>query len=226
MAVADSSSRKRKSRSWYEGLTSRDPTAKVLKVVSMEKDFRSTVPADLHPHEFLLRKLRDRHVNVEVRAFNEMDGFFEDPKPEEIEAYTSELIDAVRSSDIELLRKMHRDGKPLKCSNRFGESLLHLACRKQRIDVVDFLINEVAITPAVRDDFGRTILHEACWTPSPNFTLVDTILNNCPDLLYIKDKRGHTPLFYARQNHWESWIRHLEGRIEDLCPKHRSLLKD
>jgi len=220
-------SRKRSARSWCDGLESQDVSArKFLKVVSMEKDFRSAVPDNLHPHEFLVKKLKKRGIMVKAQSFSDMSGFFvESQSPEDVEKYwNAEVITAVRENHLEALRKMHAEGRPLQCHNKFGESLLHLACRKQRIEVVDFLLNEVKVSAAVRDDFGRTPLHDACWTPVPNFKLVDCILKKCPDLLYVKDKRGHTPLFYGRQNHWESWIRHLEERIQLLAPKHQSLL--
>lgn len=213
-------------RTWYEGVTVNKEDRKVLKVVSMGKDCRSSIAADLHPHEFVLKKLRAQGVEVTVRSYDELDGFFHELTEAEIEAYCLEVIDAVRNGDVDQLRKLNSEGKPLKCSNRFGESLLHLACRKQGLGVVDFLLNEAGLSPAVRDDYGRTPLHDACWTPVPNFLLVDMIVKKCPDLLYIKDRRGHTPLFYARQNHWEQWIRHLEGRIETLAPTHSQLRKD
>jgi len=137
-------------------------------------------------------------MKVAVGPFNTIEDFFREPTAEEIEAYDFDVLNAVRSRDINMLRTFHRDGRPLKCSNRFGESLLHLACRKQCIEVVDFLINEASVPLQVADDVGRTPLHDACLTPAPNFKLVDLILAKCPDLLYIKDKRGHTPLFYAK----------------------------
>lgn len=199
---------------------------KALKIASTEKDMRSAIPEDLHPHEFILKKLHERGHRVKALPFDEVASFFEEPTEAEIDAYCAEVIDAVRSANLEKLREQKQQGKTLRCSNRFGETLLHLACRKQRLDVVDFLINEGGVSPAVRDDFGRTPLHDACWTPTPNFDLVDLIVHRCPDLLYIKDRRGHTPLFYARQNHWQDWIKHLEERIDSLVPCEQFLEKE
>jgi hypothetical protein len=36
--------------------------------------------------------------------------------------------------------------------------------------------------------------------------LVKFILDREPDLLLVSDKRGHTPLDYARKDHWQTWI--------------------
>jgi len=200
------------------------PPRKILKVVSVAADDRATVPDNLHPHHFLVKRLQENGLHVKVRSYDELDGFFHKPLPEEIEAYGVEVVEAVRRADIGYLRKFSEDGRPLKCSNRFGESLLHLACRRQLTDVVDFLLNEANVEPTIRDDYGRSPLHDALWTPTPNFELVDLLLARCPDLLYIKDKRGHTPLFYARQSHWTRWIEHLTDRIDSLAPTSSDLL--
>jgi hypothetical protein len=197
----------------------RNHPKKSLIISSVEPDQRSQVPQNLHPHEFLVEKLQTKGVHVKACQFEDIENFFSHPTQEDIDAYNSTIIEAVRTSNIQFLRNYHKEGKHLKCSNRFGESLLHLAARKERVDVVDFLLNEANLSPAVCDDYGRTPLHDACWSSVPNFALVDLIVQKCPDLLYIKDKRGHTPLFYARQNHWKDWIRHLEQQLDKLVPK-------
>lgn len=224
---------KRNKRSWcdsYSDLQKAEVPRKIQRIGSSLQDERSSVPSELHPHEYLIERLAEKN-GCTVKALpceeiydNNGERFFREPSAEEIEAYTVEITDAIRNGDIGLLRQIHKEGQPLKCSNRFGESLLHLACRRQLIPVVDFLINEAKVELNVRDDYGRTALHDAMWTPSPNFKLVDLILNECPDLLYVKDKRGHTPLFYARQTHWQKWIDHLEPRLETLIPKSSSFL--
>ena len=58
---------------------------------------------------------------------------------------------------------MHKKGKTLQCCNRFGESAIHMACRHDLTDVVKFSIEEVGSILRVRDDYGRTPLHDAFW---------------------------------------------------------------
>lgn len=192
---------------------------KAHRIISAPKDDRGDAPEGCHPHDFLIKILKAQGIEVSDCSFDSLTDFFVDPLAEEIANYKLDVLTAVRSNDIETLRKFHAAGRPLKCSNQFGESLLHLACRKQLIEIVDFFVNEAGVPLKVRDDFGRTPLHDACWTSKPDFKLVDLILSKCPDLLYIRDKRGHTPLFYARKDHWEIWISHLRNRVELLVPK-------
>ena len=147
-----------------------------------------------------------------------MQGFFSEYTEEEIEAYDAEVLTAIRTQDIDTLREFLKKGRPLKCSNRFRESLLHLACRRNFLDVVKFLIHEAHVPVRVCDDYGRTILHDAAWTCEPNFDLIELILKECPDLLYMSDRRGHTPILYARKSHWSAWNKFLKSHPELVLP--------
>ena len=182
-------------------------------------DFRSNIPANFHPHEVLLKMMAKKGVNAVSRSYSELKGFFHKPSQDEINAYNFEVLRAVRGADIEFLQKYHSEGNSLNICNRFGESVLHLACRKQLVSVVDFLLNVAGVPVRVCDDYGRTPMHDACWTSEPNFEVVDLILEKCPDLLLVKDKRGHTPLFYARREHWAKWLRHLGRNISRALPR-------
>ena len=166
----------------------------------------------------LMNKLKSQGINANVLRFDMVKGCFEEPQQFEIDAYGFEALEAVRKQDIEKLKKFHAEGRPLKCSNRFGESILHLACRKGFAEVVDFLINTAKVPVWVKDDFGRTPLHDACWTIEPNFQLMDLLIDAAPDLLLISDARGHTPLSYVRREHWGVWAKYLDGKTTALKP--------
>lgn len=107
--------------------------------------------------------------------------------------------------------------QPFRCSNRFGESLMHLACRRGRTDFVRFLVEELhGVTPSemlsIRDDCHKTPLHDACWTPSPNFELVELILKHTPEQMLMEDVRGNTPFDYVRKDDYSLWLRFLWER--------------
>mmetsp|Transcript_8899 Transcript_8899/g.14828 ORF Transcript_8899/g.14828 Transcript_8899/m.14828 type:complete len:206 (+) Transcript_8899:134-751(+) len=157
---------------------------------------------DISPQDHVMQIVRSQGIDVEIRESLNMTGFFSEYTPEELASYDSDVLKAIRSQDIEKLREFHESGRPLKCSNSFGESLLHMACRRGFLKVAAFLIHEANVPVRVRDDYGRTILHDAAWTCEPNFELIAMILMECPDLLFMKDRRGDTAISYARKSHW------------------------
>merc|ERR1739844_436499 len=91
-----------------------------------------------------------------------------------------------------------------------GESLLHTSCRRGFTDIVRFFINEAGVSPRVRDDMGRTPMHDACWSSSaPNHEIMRILITSAPELLLSKDKRGHSPFDYARREYWPQWVQFL-----------------
>ena len=151
---------------------------------------------------------------------SELDDYFVPVTPDRVKGYCTVIIEAVRSSDIATLRIMHFEEKRnLNCCNKFGESILHTACRRGLPDVVSFLIKEAKVDLRVVDDYGRTPMHDACWTSEPNMELVILLVTEWPDLLLIKDKRGFTPLQYVRNTHFEKWCEFLRGNNPILLPK-------
>lgn len=170
---------------------------------------------DVSPQDYLVSILESKGVAVRISSSLAMEGFFADPTEEETNAYTHDVLTAIRTRDIEKLREFHESGRPLKCSNTFGESLLHLACRRGFVDVASFLVQDAGVTVQVRDDYGRTPLHDACWTCEPNFELLELIMTACPSLLFISDKRGNTPLEYTRPEQWQAYNEFLNER-QDL----------
>ena len=134
------------------------------------------------------------------------------PKPELVNAYTMETSTAVRTNDVQKLKELHTSGALLDCCNRFGDSLLHIACRRGNTETVKFLVNVANVSVRFVDDLQRTPLHDACWTSEPNFEIVETLLRAAPEHVLCPDKRGHTPFDYARKEHWEQWIKFLDER--------------
>jgi len=101
--------------------------------------------------------------------------------------------------------------------NQFGESALHMACRRGYAKIVDFLLREVKVRTDRCDDFGRNPFHDALWTSVPNFDVVDLLIEYAdPQLLLLEDVRGNTPFAYARSDHSQQWITFLEERQDKL----------
>lgn len=180
--------------------------------ISENDDQKAT---DVSPQDYLVSLLESKGAAVRISSSLATEGFFAEPTEEEMNAYSHDVLTAIRTRDIQKLREFHESGRPLKCSNKFGESLLHLACRRGFVDVVSFLVKEAGVTVRVIDDYGRTPLHDACWTCEPNFELLELIMTCCPELLFMSDRRGNTPLQYARREHWEAYNKFLNER-QDL----------
>jgi ankyrin repeat protein len=176
--------------------------------------------SSVSPQELLQILLSSQGIQHNIVSYKSLSEFFFNPTEDEINSYRSDVLDAVRTRDISALRSFYEQGRPMKCSNQFGESILHLACRRGFLDVVQFLVEEASVPLRVRDDYGRTPLHDALWTTEPNPELVDYIITQCPDLLYIKDRRENTPFSYVRKNDFAVWIKFLENLpITKLAPK-------
>jgi Ankyrin repeats (3 copies) len=139
-----------------------------------------------------------------------LQGFFTEVTDEYVKGYTMAVVKAVREDDVHALRHLRAQGHTMLCGSKFGDSILHLACRRNCVKVVDFLLNEVRISPRLVCDYGRTPLHDALWVSQPNETIVKILLTACPDLLYVTDKRGSTPMAYLPKVHWRAMCRLLE----------------
>ena len=170
------------------------------------------------PAEFVARVFREKGLDSKQTAMAVTIPFVK-PTEEMIAAYRTETLFAARSGDVEKLRRLLKSGALLDCCNRFGESLIHLACRRGNLDMVRFLVTEAKVTLLIRDDYGRTILHDACWTPEPQFDLVEYLLELVPDFLCVRDVRGHAPLDYARHEHHSAWLDFLRLRQDKMLPK-------
>lgn len=145
------------------------------------------------------------------------DVVFTKPDEKEIASYDFEVVDAIRNQNVEKLRSFHKDGKSMNACNKFGESLLHMCCRRSDTVLVKFLVNEIGVRINIKDDYGRTPCHDAFWTPNPNFDLIDVLLKaGDVHMLLSTDVRGHTPLDYARKEHWGAWIKFFTDRKELL----------
>ena len=168
------------------------------------------------PQDHLRTILQGEGIDDAPTPAKDMVGFFVEMSQDNVKAYTLPKTIAIRKDDVREFRRMHSRGEQLDCCNRFGESILHTACRRGSITCLRYLVEEVGLTLRRVDDQGRTIFHDAAWTSRPNFELVDILIQHCPKLLLVADGRGFTPLMYVPKEQWTLWHNYLDSHAETL----------
>lgn len=160
------------------------------------------------PDEYLNRILAERgYDTARIRALGST--YHNNPSEKQVSDYDLTLLSAVRGNNIPLLRELIDQGRSLNACNKHGESIIHLACRRGLLEVLDQLVRAGAGV-SVCDDLGRTPMHDACWTPEPCFELVSYLLSIDANLLRTLDVRGASPLQYIRPEHRGLWCAFLD----------------
>jgi len=150
----------------------------------------------------------------------------EKPSQERIDEYyrTPELVNSIRDNDLVKVRALYTAGK-ITCNacNPFGESLLHVACRRGHAAMIQYLVDTCGFGLSALyqcDDFQRTPLHDTLWSSSTSkYQIIDYFLHhpdaaaiNIVSLFFVKDKRGFTPLDYSRKEEHITWLHFLQKR--------------
>ena len=180
--------------------------------------------AGVDPDEYLSSLVEALYgVKIRKKPALDLDGFFLKISDAQMAAYDMEVVTATRENNIEELRQIcaRKGPQALDCFNRFGEGLLNLACRRGFQEITAYLLSdEVGLNACIRDDYGRTPLHDACWNPSPLLEICTWLMQKEPALFFVTDKRGFTPFQYARKSDWIVWRQFLFDRrhlLEPLC---------
>jgi hypothetical protein len=161
-----------------------------------------------------------------VKPALKLEGYFPVISEGQIAAYDMKVLTAARDNDLKTLKELFEAGQTMDCCNRFGESLLHLACRRGFTEVGNFLLLEAKLEVRISDDCGRNPFHDICWNPKVEVELAELVLERDPTLLLIGDKRGHTPFDYARPEDWRTWREFLFERRTLLEPLQRESARE
>jgi len=152
------------------------------------------------------------------------------PTAKDVNDYSLEVSRLIRDGNVDALKRLCGAGKPddsgtrytsINACNRFGESLLHFAARRSHRDgglnMLRWLLR-LGACPWVCDDFGRTPLHDAFWTPEPAMESVELLLRQSPDMFFTMDSRGCLPLSLSRQESLPAWKDFFCARVDELWP--------
>ena len=180
-----------------------------------------TPDSDIRPQDFLWALLEFKgHAPKCFPSFS-IPGFFLPVTPEMIDGYDMELVTAIRQQNVAQLEQIAKARPSIQSCNRFGESIVHTACRTGSVPILECLMKN-GVSLRVRCEAGRTPLHDACWTSHVNFDLIRLLVKQCPDFLYITDQHGFSPLAYfekSRPELWKPWNNFLLDNHELLLPR-------
>lgn len=186
---------------------------------------RSKDPADnnvdspqQHLDKILMSRTGSPYPRKEYNGIN-MENFFIDVTNERVHGFGINTQVAVRADSIDLLATLDSEGQRMDGCNKFGESIIHLAARKGSFKCLEYLVHCCQVDVRVCCDAGRNPLHDACWSAAPNFDVAFLLIKACPDLLHVRDKRGHTPLEYIPRDVWSQWNSFLDSHAAFLRPR-------
>lgn len=170
----------------------------------------SVLEPPVSPATFMSRILDAHLYEHEPISALSSDHFHHKPTAEQVAAYSMDLVRAVRDSNIPQILQFRDSGHQLDACNRFGESVMHMACRRNSPEVVKLLLDEQLRVNRC-DDFGRTPLHDACWSDKPGTQVAELLLNQDRSLVVVCDGRKSLPLSYVHRDHWGAWCNFLNA---------------
>ena len=171
------------------------------------------------PLEYLNSILSDRAYSTQSYPTLQS-AFVNTPTELQQASYHMYMINLIRKNDLKAFQQIMLSGlvAPNPC-NQFGESLLHMVCRRGRCDMLHTMLQAGASIHVV-DDFGRTPLHDACWSSETAFDVVRVLLDLDSRLVSMSDLRGSMPLSYIPKKDYAAWIQFLDS-IKDTYWPHR-----
>mmetsp|Transcript_3886 Transcript_3886/g.8328 ORF Transcript_3886/g.8328 Transcript_3886/m.8328 type:complete len:408 (-) Transcript_3886:189-1412(-) len=145
-------------------------------------------------------------------------GYSNPSTPLQMASYGPRMVQIIKSSDDRALRDTLNVGLSPNPCNQFGESLLHMICRRGDVSLLNVMI-EAGTSLQVCDDYGRTPLHDAFWAARPSYEVVSIILKRDPGLFFMKDRRGALPLSYVHKDHKNDWCTWFDEHIDEFFPE-------
>jgi hypothetical protein len=164
-------------------------------------------------------------------------AYYNAPTPYQKACHDAYIIRLVKEKrDCAALQQLLVAGLSSNPCNAYGESLLHTICRLGNVPttlggsvpdaesslsfhMLRILLNvgHVDVTNCV-DDYGRTPLHDACWSIHPCWETITTLLTVDPTLLLLRDCRGALPLSYIPKKLEPAWLDYLSLHKDQFFP--------
>jgi ankyrin repeat protein len=198
------------------------PAVIAIERTAADESVRDSVES---PQDYLDHLLQSRGYST--HRFQTLEtAYYNKPTPLQKASYDVYLLRLARQGDVETFREVFACGLSPNPCNMYGESLLHTICRQSKHAFFKVLC-EAGCSLQVSDDYGRTPLHDACWSPRPCFQMIKEIILADRHLFYMADCRGTLPLSYVRRDLWDDWKAFLHSNKDVFwpCRSSRSLAR-
>jgi ankyrin repeat protein len=170
----------------------------------------------MSPQEYLDDIMKSRGYST--KRYNTLKtAYHNKPTPLQRASYDLHLIGLVKQNRPDILNEIFQSGISPNPCNVYGESLLHMVCRRGEYHILKVMLDNKC-NVQVADDYGRTPLHDACWASEPATETVELLLKEDISLMLMTDCRGFLPLSYVRKEHWEQWINFLDTHKDTYWP--------
>jgi hypothetical protein len=120
------------------------------------------------PQSYLDALLKSRGYSTK-RYFVHQSAYYNKVTKIQQISYHAHIVDLVKKNDIDELQSLFATGLSTNPSSSHGQGLIHLVCRLGAADVLQVMI-DAGCDIQVSDDYGRTPIHDACWTNYTNCT--------------------------------------------------------
>jgi hypothetical protein len=207
-------------RSLVTRLVQIQPSFSILSLVSGPLsliDHAHTNTPQLNPQSYLNALMRSRGYPV-VHYDSLQTAYYNKPTELQQASYDVHLIDLVKNHQLDELRDCLAMGLSPNPCNAWGESVLHLLCRTGSPPSVLQVFVQAGADVQVVDDYGRTLLHDACWSVHPCMATIEMLLDHDVHLLQMRDCRGAQPLSYVPEAHWADWMTFLGQHKDKYFP--------
>ena len=155
------------------------------------------------PRDHYTKILRAENVVAPMIKYDRLEDFLLPITAEDKAAFDMALVGAVRDQNLDKVKELHAQGHPLQARSQFGESLMHVCARRGTPEMLRFILQQEGVSVRTCCDYGRTPLHDAAWSAdAKSLEMMKILIQECPDLLLILDKRGFMPLDYIPKERW------------------------
>jgi Ankyrin repeats (3 copies) len=171
------------------------------------------------PRDYYNSILLKAGVQPLMVSYSELEDFFVLNTPQDRAAFDMDLVQCIRDQNLPKLKELHASGHRMSARAQFGESIIHICARRGTPEMLRYLLEDAQVSPRVCCDYGRTPLHDACWsTDAKSLKMMQILMTACPDLFLILDKRGFMPLDYIPKDRWPHCCTFLDKYKESLLP--------